>query len=437
MRRNPDSHWRTEWLHARILEAKIALAADPRALEGRSIAGVVFDPVTVPPLPTAYPPGNDGKPVKPHELAPGAVLPAQRAPAVREAERSRWSPTCSMTGRPSTWRADRSRTPPRCTPSHGAMVRGRPALSLAREQEATRVMAKRGKRASRDIGYCTVCSPLDPQGTAPAAAGSAQTGRSAPASTPATAGSRTGNSPGFTPPRAHTQASTRVTPARSSVSAAACRVAPVVITSSTRVTWAGSACPGRIAKARRRLRRRAGASSRDWGAVSRTRSSARSSSGRSSALASGRASSRAWSKPRSRSRRGAGAGERGHRAGARRPGPRPCAGRRRGRRRGRGGTSGAAAGGPAGARSGTRPGSRSGAAAGAGSGRRPGQARPLEAGAGAGRSAGRRSGSTAVRARRPGRGRRCRRVRRRPGIRRARGGRMQRAGGPRGAVRQG
>ncbi len=166
MRRNPDSHWRTEWLHARILEAKIALAADPKALEGRSVAGVVFDPVTVPPLPTAYPPGNDGKPVKPHELHQALYYQLNERlqfvkpkDAVVASLLEDWA-TLNLAGGPVenaaalyplAWRYGAPRT----------------ALSVARVQEATRVMAKRGKRASRDTGYCTICPPLDPRDTAP------------------------------------------------------------------------------------------------------------------------------------------------------------------------------------------------------------------------------------------------------------------------------
>jgi tetratricopeptide (TPR) repeat protein len=68
MRRNRDAHEGTEWLHARILEAKLALRRDPTHLASRSVAGVVFAPVALPDLPTAYPAGNDGQPVAPHQL---------------------------------------------------------------------------------------------------------------------------------------------------------------------------------------------------------------------------------------------------------------------------------------------------------------------------------------------------------------------------------
>lgn len=67
MRRDVDEHRGTEWLHARILEAKIADAAG-RWDRKRSIAGIAFTPALLPSLPTAMPAGNDGNPVAPHEL---------------------------------------------------------------------------------------------------------------------------------------------------------------------------------------------------------------------------------------------------------------------------------------------------------------------------------------------------------------------------------
>lgn len=68
IRRDAREHEGTDWLHARILEAKMALARDPHALDGRSVAGVTFVDTLLPPLPTSYPAGNDGRPVKPYEL---------------------------------------------------------------------------------------------------------------------------------------------------------------------------------------------------------------------------------------------------------------------------------------------------------------------------------------------------------------------------------
>lgn len=66
--RNQDEHLRSEWLHARILEAKIALANNPTLLKDHSVAGVRFSKIVVPALPADFPAGNDGNPVKPWAL---------------------------------------------------------------------------------------------------------------------------------------------------------------------------------------------------------------------------------------------------------------------------------------------------------------------------------------------------------------------------------
>jgi tetratricopeptide (TPR) repeat protein len=68
IQRNQEEHLRSEWLHVRILEAKIALSKDPNYLKNRSVAGVIFEKTLVPPIPSAMPMGNDGKPVEPWEL---------------------------------------------------------------------------------------------------------------------------------------------------------------------------------------------------------------------------------------------------------------------------------------------------------------------------------------------------------------------------------
>ncbi|HVE39688.1 MAG TPA: hypothetical protein VNM14_07360 [Planctomycetota bacterium] len=53
MRRNPDSHEGTEWLHLRILEARMALAKNPDWLRTHSVIGLNF--------------GSDAQPRKPEE----------------------------------------------------------------------------------------------------------------------------------------------------------------------------------------------------------------------------------------------------------------------------------------------------------------------------------------------------------------------------------
>ena len=67
IRRDIDEHDGTEWLHARILEAKIADAAGNWHRK-RSIAGVAFTDALIPPVPMLMPAGNDGRPVEPYEL---------------------------------------------------------------------------------------------------------------------------------------------------------------------------------------------------------------------------------------------------------------------------------------------------------------------------------------------------------------------------------
>lgn len=63
IRRNPWAHDGTEWLHVRILEAKIAMASDATWLSLHSILGVDFGSATVPRRPLATPRGNTGQPV--------------------------------------------------------------------------------------------------------------------------------------------------------------------------------------------------------------------------------------------------------------------------------------------------------------------------------------------------------------------------------------
>lgn len=67
MRRDAGEHHGTEWLHARILEAKLADASG-KADRTRSIAGITFTDAFIPALPQVMPAGNDGRPVAPHEL---------------------------------------------------------------------------------------------------------------------------------------------------------------------------------------------------------------------------------------------------------------------------------------------------------------------------------------------------------------------------------
>lgn len=66
--RNPSSHQGTEWLHVRILQAKLALRADPRWLQSHSILGADFGTAVIPKLPKQFS-THDGRPLKPEEVA--------------------------------------------------------------------------------------------------------------------------------------------------------------------------------------------------------------------------------------------------------------------------------------------------------------------------------------------------------------------------------
>lgn len=61
IRRNSRAHEGTEWLHARILEAKIAMARDPRWLHSHSVLGVDFGPSVIPQQPRSWPADNRGR----------------------------------------------------------------------------------------------------------------------------------------------------------------------------------------------------------------------------------------------------------------------------------------------------------------------------------------------------------------------------------------
>lgn len=68
IQRNPDEHQGTEWLHARILQAKLELARNPAYLQTHSVAGIAFESALVPRIPVAMPAGNTGEPVTPWQL---------------------------------------------------------------------------------------------------------------------------------------------------------------------------------------------------------------------------------------------------------------------------------------------------------------------------------------------------------------------------------
>ena len=68
IQRNAGEHYGTEWLHARILEAKLESARDPHYLDTHSVAGLRFDSTLIPSVPKDMPDGNDGKPAEPWKV---------------------------------------------------------------------------------------------------------------------------------------------------------------------------------------------------------------------------------------------------------------------------------------------------------------------------------------------------------------------------------
>jgi hypothetical protein len=69
IRRDPDEHVGTEWLHVRILEAKLAAAHDPTILAKRSIAGLNFDDEVVPRVPASISHEGHALIMEPHKIA--------------------------------------------------------------------------------------------------------------------------------------------------------------------------------------------------------------------------------------------------------------------------------------------------------------------------------------------------------------------------------
>jgi tetratricopeptide (TPR) repeat protein len=61
IRRNPNSHYGTEWLHVLILDARMALAKDPKWIENHSVLGVDFGKEPVPVRPATWTKDQDDK----------------------------------------------------------------------------------------------------------------------------------------------------------------------------------------------------------------------------------------------------------------------------------------------------------------------------------------------------------------------------------------
>ena len=74
--RNPSSHVGTEWVHVRILEAKLAAAGQSLSPDA-SVLGLDFGGDTAPRRPARLPAGNDGDTVNLWELAQGLRIQLQ------------------------------------------------------------------------------------------------------------------------------------------------------------------------------------------------------------------------------------------------------------------------------------------------------------------------------------------------------------------------
>jgi hypothetical protein len=69
VRRDPDEHEGSEWLHVRILEAKIEISQDPHWLDSHTVLGVDFGNGELPKAEGALPPDATGTPRKPAAVA--------------------------------------------------------------------------------------------------------------------------------------------------------------------------------------------------------------------------------------------------------------------------------------------------------------------------------------------------------------------------------
>lgn len=159
IQRNAAEHEGTEWLHARILEAKIALKRDPRYLDTRSVAGVRFDSALLPALPATYPPGNDGRPVSPHALDKAfnyqlheRMLFVKPKDAVVANLLMDWA-TLNLAGGP----VESAQALYPLAERYGAP---RTPLVTARLAEIRRILASAKRRRNGPLGRCLICEPI-------------------------------------------------------------------------------------------------------------------------------------------------------------------------------------------------------------------------------------------------------------------------------------
>lgn len=161
IRRNVDEHRGTEWLHARILETKIALKKDPTYLEGRSVAGVHFSNALIPDLPDRYPHGNAGTPVLPYQLNNAfAYQLRERLQFVKPKDSvvanllSDWA-TLNLAGGP----VENAEALYGLAERYGASPT---ALVTARRQQTHKILTSRDRGKQPAVGVCTICQPPPP-----------------------------------------------------------------------------------------------------------------------------------------------------------------------------------------------------------------------------------------------------------------------------------
>ncbi len=159
IQRNAAEHEGTEWLHARILEAKIALKHDPRYLDNRSVAGVRFDGAVLPGLPKAYPPGNDGRPVSAHALNMALsyqlherMMFVKPKDAIVANLLTDWA-TLNLAGGP----VESAEALYPLAERYGAP---RTPLVTARLAEIRRILASAKRRPDGPLGRCLICEPI-------------------------------------------------------------------------------------------------------------------------------------------------------------------------------------------------------------------------------------------------------------------------------------
>ncbi|WP_394539532.1 tetratricopeptide repeat protein [Lysobacter enzymogenes] len=154
--RDDNEHARSEWLHVRILEAKIAAAREPGWLQRHSILGLQFGPALVPPFPTRLPPGNAGSTLI------GADLDSSLSYQLHERVQFVKPPDPVVASLFRDWAALHL--------SGGAMENAdalyelafrygapRDALSLKRQAYARKVLARTAKQPERGIADCKLC----------------------------------------------------------------------------------------------------------------------------------------------------------------------------------------------------------------------------------------------------------------------------------------